>query len=278
MNSIPLSCADFTFPLLKHEDSCRLISMLGVQGVDIGFFTERSHIRPEHVRGSESGEGGRLKARLADLGLVVSDVFLQTGATHGQRAANHPDKAEREAGFEMFRRAVDFALACGTSHISGLPGMEFDGVAPDDSLKLAAEESSRRASLAADAGLVYSVEPHVGSIAPTPKKALEFLRLAGNVTLTLDYGHFIYAGFSNEDIHPLLEHAGHFHARGAASGRLQAPVSESVIDFKTIATRLAARSYPGWICLEYVWIDWEGCNRCDNVSETILLRNLFQNS
>lgn len=277
MTPIPLSCADFTFPLLKHEDSCRLISMLGVQGVDVGFFNGRSHIRPEDVHGSESKEGGGLKARLGDLGLVVSDIFLQTGATHDQRAVNHPDKSQRDAGFEMFRRAVDFALACGSKHLSGLPGVSFAGVAETDSLKLAAEESSRRATLAAEAGLAYSVEPHVGSIAPTPDKALEFVRLARNVTLTLDYGHFIYAGFSNEEIHPLLDHAGHFHARGAAPRRLQAPVSENVIDFAAVNERLASRGYAGWICLEYVWIDWEGCNRCDNVSETLLLMSLFQN-
>ncbi len=277
MNSIPLSCADFTFPLLKHEDSCRLISMLGVQGVDIGFFSGRSHLRPEDVQGRESEEGARLKARLGDLGLAASDVFLQTGVTHDQRAANHPEKSEREAGFEMFRRAVDFALAAGSKHLSGLPGVSFEGIADGDSLKLAAEESSRRAALAAEADLGYSVEPHVGSIVPTPQKALEFVKLAGNVTLALDYGHFIYAGFSNEEIHPLLAHAGHFHARGAAPGRLQAPVSENVIDFATVNERLASRDYGGWICLEYVWIDWEGCNCCDNVSETLLLKPLFQN-
>lgn len=276
MNPIPLSCADFTFPLLKHEDSCRLISMLGVQGVDIGFFGGRSHIRPEDVHGREGEEGARLKARLDDLGLAVSDVFLQTGATHDQRAANHPEKSEREAGFEMFRRAIDFALACGTKHLSGLPGVSFAGVAEGDSLRLAAEESSRRAALAAEAGLAYSVEPHVGSIAPTPGKALELVNLADHLTLTLDYGHFIYAGFSNEQIHPLVDHAGHFHARGAAPGRLQAPVSENIIDFAAVRAQLASRGYPGWVCLEYVWVDWEGCNRCDNVSETILLKSLFQ--
>jgi sugar phosphate isomerase/epimerase len=278
MKSIPLSCADFTFPLLKHEGSCRLISMLGVQGVDIGFFNGRSHLRPEDVHGRESEEGAILKTRLGDLGLVASDVFLQTGATHGQRAVNHPEKSEREAGFEMFRRAVDFTVACGSRHLSGLPGVSFEGVADGDSLQRAAEESSRRAALAGEAGLCYSVEPHVGSIAPTPDKALEFVKLAGDMTLTLDYGHFVYAGFSNEEIHPLLDHAGHFHARGAAKGRLQAPVSENVIDFHAVNKRLVSRGYDGWICLEYVWIDWEGCNRCDNVSETLLLKSLFQNT
>lgn len=276
MKTLPLSCADFTFPLLKHEDSCCLISLLGLEGVDIGFFSERSHIRPETVAGREAQEGARLKARLEDLGLKVSDVFLQTGSVHSQRAANHPEKSEREAGFEMFRRAIEFTLACGSRHLTGLPGVSFEGVSEADCLKLAAEESSRRAAEAAQAGLSYSIEPHTGSIAATPAKALEFVNLAENVTLTLDYGHFIQAGFSNEEVHPLLDHAAHFHARGAAKGRLQAPVSENEIDFPAAMHRLAARGYEGWVCLEYVWIDWGGCNRCDNISESLLLRDLLR--
>jgi sugar phosphate isomerase/epimerase len=273
--TLPLSCADFTFPLLNHEDACRLISILGLKGVDIGFFAGRSHIRPEDVRGRESAAGSEIKARLSDLGLKASDVFFQPGENLSQRAVNHPAKNERDEGWEMFRRAVDFALATGTRHIGGLPGMGFDR---SDDLQIAAEESSHRAALALEAGLVYGVEPHVGSIIPTPEKTLEFLKMAPGVKLILDYGHFIHAGFSNEDAHPLLAHASHFHARGGAKGRLQTPVSENDIDFPEINRRLTALNYPGWVCLEYVWIDWEGCNRCDNLSETILLREIFQNT
>ena len=40
------ACADFTFPLLPHEDSLQLISMLGFDGADIGLFEERSHLWP----------------------------------------------------------------------------------------------------------------------------------------------------------------------------------------------------------------------------------------
>ncbi len=39
----PLACADFAFPLLSHEQSLDLISMLGFEGVDIGLFEGRSH-------------------------------------------------------------------------------------------------------------------------------------------------------------------------------------------------------------------------------------------
>ena len=34
--SFLLTCADFTFPLLSHENSLDLIAMLGFEGGDIG--------------------------------------------------------------------------------------------------------------------------------------------------------------------------------------------------------------------------------------------------
>ena len=35
-------------------------------------------------------------------------------------------------------------------------------------------------------------------------------------------------------------------------------------------------NYSGFVVLEYVWVDWMGCNEVDNLSETILLRNLLR--
>lgn len=274
MKKIPLSCTDFTFPLLKHEDSCRLIATLGFDGVDIGFFAGRvSHLHPQDVCGRETPAGIELGKRIGDLGLKVSDVFFQPGENLVQRSVNHPDRSEREKGWEMFERAVEFAVAAGALHLSGLPGMDFQN--PGD-FALAAEESSRRAAFAAKAGLIYGVEPHVISIIPTPSRTQEFLKAAPGVTLLLDYGHFIHDGFSNEEIHPLLAHASHFHARGAAKDRLQAPASQNAVAFSDIHGRMLALGYQGWIATEYVWIDWMGCNLCDNLSETILLRDLFR--
>lgn len=35
--------------------------------------------------------------------------------------------------------------------------------------------------------------------------------------------------------------------------------------------RLIELNYAGFLALEYVWVDWQGRNRTDNLSETILL-------
>jgi hypothetical protein len=37
--------------------------------------------------------------------------------------------------------------------------------------------------------------------------------------------------------------------------------------------RLQKQKYTGFLAIEYVWTGWERCNRTDNVSETIILRD-----
>ncbi len=51
---------------------------------------------------------------------------------------------------------------------------------------------------------------------------------------------------------------------------------DNVIDYGEIVKRMKAQNYTGWVGIEYIWIDWEQCNTCDNISETILLRQLLQ--
>lgn len=273
-----LSCADFTFPLLPHDAAMSLIRTLGVGGLDLGVFAGRSHLQPAHVLGNPALAAAEIRSRLGGHGLKLADVFLQVGEHPSANAANSPDPAVRADARAVFLKVLEFAAEAGASHMTGLPGVSFEGVADSDGLRRAAEEAMWRVDEARGAGITYSVEPHVGSIAPTPQTAAELVRMAGELTLTLDYGHFIYAGFSNEEIHPLLPLASHFHARGGAPKKLQSTMGENTIAFPEIVRRFEASGYPGWICLEYVWVDWEGCNRTDNVSETILLRDLIRKS
>jgi hypothetical protein len=39
---------------------------------------------------------------------------------------------------------------------------------------------------------------------------------------------------------------------------------------------MQATGYQGWIGIEYIWLDWEHCNECDTLSETIRFRDFFR--
>ena len=57
---------------------------------------------------------------------------------------------------------------------------------------------------------------------------------------------------------------------------MQECFARNTIDYGRIVDVMGQTGYRGWLGIEYVWIDWEHCNECDNLSETILFRDFFR--
>ena len=271
-----LACADFTFPLLPHENVLQLIAMLGFEGVDIGLFEGRSHLWPsrEFVNIGRSAED--LRQKLEDADLKPADLFLQMAPDFEPYAINHPDAAPRGKARDWFLRTLEYANTCGCRHVTTLPGVAFEEEPYGNSFARCVEELSWRVEQARLHEVGFGVEAHVGSIVPTPEQAEKLIESVPGLTLTLDYTHFTRAGLPDSSAEPLVRHAGHFHVRGAREGRLQASFADNVIDYGRVASVMHSTGYSGWVGIEYVRIDWEHCNECDNLSETILFRDLFR--
>jgi sugar phosphate isomerase/epimerase len=273
--NIKLACADFAFPLLSHEQSLRLIAMLGFEGVDIGLFEGRSHLWPSREFEDVTRSSAALKRQIDALGLRVADVFLQTAPDFRPYAINQPDASKRQVARDWFSRTLEYAAGCGCGHVTILPGVHFEEESRDQSFARAVEELSWRVALAQRSKVTLGTEAHVGSLVPDPVSAQELVAHVPGLTLTLDYTHFTRAGLSDQAVEPLIAHASHFHVRGARSGRLQASFKDNVIDYGRVVDRMRQAGYRGWLGVEYVWIDWEHCNECDNLSETILFRDFL---
>ena len=269
------ACADFTFPLLEHDKVLKLISLLGFDGVDVGLFENRSHLMPSQMFKDTKGNAKRLKAKLDENAIVAADIFLQTALDFESTAINHPDKKIRDYSREMFLHTLEFCHECEGRHISGLPGVYFDEEKEEDSFERCCEELAWRCERAVLEGVTFSVEAHIGSVIPYPEKALELVNKVKGLTLTLDYTHFTRIGIPDDVVKPLVAHASHFHARGASLGRLQTSVKENTIDYASIVKEMIRTGYSGFVGIEYIWMDWEDCNRVDNVSESILLKELI---
>jgi sugar phosphate isomerase/epimerase len=160
--------------------------------------------------------------------------------------------------------------------VSGLPGVTFADESSRDSWQRCCDELDWRVETASAAKLVYSVEAHIGSIVPTPEKALRLVEAVPGLTLTLDYTHFTVPGIPDSRVEPLLPHASHFHVRGARKSRLQSALKDNTIDYARVVRLLKSVGYRGYLGIEYVWIDWQHCNEVDNLSETILWRDWFR--
>ena len=271
-----LACADFTFPLLPHDKTLDLIALLDFEGADIGLFEGRSHLWPSRVFQDVRGSARELGRKLRDRGLEPADIFLQTAPDFVSVAPNHPDAAVREKARDWFQRTLEFAQECGARHVSALPGVDFDGVPEAENYGRCCDELAWRCETARGQGIVFGVEAHVGSIAPTPAAAARLVESVPGLTLTLDYTHFSQSGTPDAEVEPLIPHASHFHARCARRDRLQSSFQENAIDYGRVLDVMRQVGYAGYVGVEYVWIDWEHCNEVDNLSETILLRDFLR--
>ena len=272
-----LACADFTFPLLDHDRVLDLVALLEFDGIDIGLFEGRSHLQPSTELRQPERSAKQLATKLRDRGLALADVYLQTAPEFTSLAANHPDPRRRRKARGLFQRTLEYAAAAASPHVSALPGVLFNEESPNDSWQRCCDELAWRVETAEAAKLVFSVEAHIGSIVPNPRKALRLVESVPGLTLTLDYTHFTVPGLPDDRIEPLLPHASHFHIRGARKGRLQASFKDNTIDYARIFRLLKASGYRGYLGIEYVWIDWQHCNEVDNLSETVLWRDFFRN-
>ena len=272
---LQLAGADFTFPLLQHYKVLSLVSLLELDGIDIGLFEGRSHLWPSDMFADVGKYAKELHGKLRDNNLKAADIFLQCDADFVPMASNHPDADIREKARKWFLDSLEFTNICEGKHTTGLPGVYFDEEPGDMSYGRACEEIAWRCERAKQHGLTFSIEPHIGSIVPDPKSAEQLVRDVPGLTLTLDYTHFTKLGMPDSDIEPLIKHASHFHARGAEKGYLQASFKNNTIDYAHILEVMNDTGYSGFIGIEYIWIDWENCNEVDNIAEVIQMRDFF---
>jgi sugar phosphate isomerase/epimerase len=274
--SLRVSCADSTFPRLSHETALAVIKDLGITAVDVCSFTGYPHTPPETVVADPDRAADAVGARLDRLGLTVADVFMIVGGSFEEYAQNHPDRGVRDKALEYFEQFVRFARRLAAPGLTILPGTTFKELGEEASLELAAGELNRRADIAGAAELRLAFEPHYGSVAETPARALELVERTPAVGFALDYSHFVYQGIPVEEVDPLLPRTHHFHVRQAAPGVIQARTHEGVVDFVRIRDTLLGMGYSGYFALEYQWEDgWLDFSRVDCIAETADMRDLL---
>ena len=276
--NLRLATGDYSFPKLEWEQALRLARDIGMEGIDIALFAARSHLDPQEVLANPSRSAATVVAALSRNDLEIADIFGQAGSAFEENAINHPDLPVRERAAQFFYRILEFAARCNSRHLTLLPGPGFESEPYEDSLKRSSEELAWRVETARKVGITFSVEPHFGSVVPTPPKAKRLLDMTPGLTLTLDYTHFTCQGTPDNEIEPLLPFASHFHARGACRGKLQAAMRDNTIDYPRILRTMQKLGYSRFVVLEYVWTEWMRCNEVDNLSETVLLRDLLRAS
>jgi sugar phosphate isomerase/epimerase len=273
---VELTCTSFSFPLLSFERALQAIALLDIPRYDVGAHEGSSHIQPSEVEADPGRVAARIHHAGAAAGLHAADFFATFGHGFRDRPVNAVERSVREANLTRFRALATCARTIGAKGITLLPGVVWDDLGPERSFDLSVEALTELLAVAHDAGLRLSVEAHLESVAESPQQARRLCEEVPGLKLTLDYSHFVAGGHPVEDVHQLVPLAGHFHARQAGPGKLQAGSKDGVLDFTDIVARLRAAGYGGDLCVEYTWQEWRDCWHQDVVSESIVLRDLLR--
>jgi sugar phosphate isomerase/epimerase len=256
-----LAAHSWSFPHLDLPAACRHAATLGYDALDLGSGDLGGPARldvPAVLADDTFPERARRAA--SDTGIVYTDYFV--GLPH---AVNDPDPGHAAENAETFRALVPPLLAAGVPGVTFSPGFYADR-SWEDAFATAAASLHEMVAIAGP-NLRVSIEPHVESVTDTPERTRDLLAIVPGLTLTLDYSHFVAAGYDEAAIEPLTRHAGHVHIRQARPGELATEVARGAIDVKQLIERLLAEGYGGAIAIEYVSHPWHGQDRIDAVTE-----------
>jgi sugar phosphate isomerase/epimerase len=259
-----LAAHSWSFPHLDLSAACRHAASLGYDALDLGSgdFGVPAGIDVPAVVADEHFSA-RAHRAAGDAGIVYTDYFVAL-----PHAVNDPEPGAAAENAEVFRALVPRLVVAGIPGVTFSPGL-YAGRFWDETFASAA--TSLRELVAIGSGLQVRIEPHVDSVADTPRRTLDLLGLVPGLTLTLDYSHFVVAGFAEIDIEPLTAFASHIHVRQARSGELAAEVERGTIDLRRLLNRLLAGGYDGAIAIEYVSHPWHGQDRINVTVENAVM-------
>ncbi len=264
-----LSGATWSFVGTSLRESVALYRTLGVTAVDLiaipGSTLDSEKIIADPVQQAQ---------QINQLGVPVANLIFNYSPNFSERALNHKNAQVRRQNLEEFPAVVEFCRHCYVPSVTLLPGVLQQGWSREQSLTLSAEMLNELSRMAAGRGVQLTFEAHVGSQLESPSHTRKFLEANPNLRLTLDYSHFVFNGYSQEDIDRLALYAAHVHLRQGALKVLQARWDEGTIDFAGVISTLRTAGYQGYLGLEYEHDSWLDMDRVDVMTETIKMRDL----
>jgi sugar phosphate isomerase/epimerase len=272
-----ISCGDFAWTHLPYDLTLDIIAGMGFPGVLVSAFGGYSSLDVRDMMADPVKFGSDVRRSLDARALVAADFFCALDVDFSQTAYNHPDPEVRATENEYFKAAVAAAQTMGSSGLSQTAGWAYFPDEPERELDDAADPLRWRVEYAAGQGVPFSVEAHAGTIAISPTNLRGLLDRVPDLKLTLDYGHFVHAGFTDDDVEPFIPWARDVQVRGGREGLVQARLEdENTIDFRRMVRALHNNGYSGWIAVEYVHDSRPGTFTSDSIYEIPRMRDLIE--
>jgi sugar phosphate isomerase/epimerase len=250
-----------------HANRIAMTKLLGFEAVDVGLFVEER----TQVATIADALVDEVRAALELHELRCTDLFFIAGGSFQEASPNKPTSSEREFARRQFEGAAAIAFGVGAPGITILPGVVWS---PDSELgwEVCIEELAWRVARASEFGIEVGVEPHIGSVVPTPELVRALVAAVPGLRVTLDISHFDVQDISPDRGLTLVPHTRHVHVRAAMPGAIQVRWDQNQSDVRGVVDALTASGYEAAYCVEYVPMPKWRCDEVDVVSETIRTR------
>lgn len=265
-----LSVCSWSFPHCSLDEAGAIAAALGIEGLDVGYFYGASLDRDRMLKDADA-----YGAEIAEtLPVAVANLYHLFGASPIERNLAAPLDPRN---LKDIKAAYRFAAAAGVPTVFVLPGVLNAGQNRRDALAATVAATTPMVDAAGEAGIVLTVEPHVHSYLESPDLAAELCEKVPGLKLTLDPAHFTCAGWRQDEIEALAKYTGHVHLRQARPGALQSKLEEGTFNFPAFFASLRDAGYDGWLGIEYVHQAYMNTVLDDVLSETVKMRNCFNN-
>jgi sugar phosphate isomerase/epimerase len=264
-----LSITSWSFPKCTLAEAAAIAKVLGIGGIDVGYFYAASLDRARLLAEPETyGEEVR-----ATLPVAVANLYHLFGADLAER---NLARGHDPANLADLEKGLRFCKAAGAPTIFVLPGMLGARQGRRQALAGTIEALKPMVEAGQKAGVTVTIEPHVHSYLESPTLAQELVEAVPGLKLTLDPAHFAVIGYRQDEIETLAPHVGHVHLRQARPGALQAKMEEGTLNFPAFFAALRDAGYDGWLAVEYVHQNYMATVYDDVLSETVKMRDCFR--
>jgi sugar phosphate isomerase/epimerase len=263
------SCHTWGFNDLTLMEALGTIARMGFRYVDIG--------TGAHLNLSQLSQSRHRQQRILDLienlqlfNLQVADLYLMF-----PRISVDDDK-KRETDIALFKALLPIARAINARGVTISTGL----IHPEDDVEAYQRTIASLREMteyAESREIPLSIEPHLDSMAQTPKQTLKILDDVQGLDITLDWAQLVCQNINDKDIQTLLPRTRHIHIRQAARNQLQVPYKRGRIKPEKVIEYLNQADYQGNICIEYMqMIGWHGMVEVDNVIECVAMRDALR--
>lgn len=264
------SVTSWSFPQLTLAEVGGLAKVLGIEGVDIGYFY-RSALDKARLLAEPERYADEIRAVVP---VAISNLYHLFGADTVERNLANP--AHRADNLVDFKQALKFCVGAGVSTIFVLPGVINGAQSRAQALDHTVESLKPLLDAAAATGVTVCIEPHVHSYLENPRITAELCERAPGVKLAIDYAHFAVSGYRQDEIDVLAPWFGHAHLRQARPGALQTKLEEGTLNFPALFATFRDAGYDGWLSAEYVHQNYFDTIHDDVLTETVKMRDLFR--